>query len=90
LTAQFSHPFGAFRINDKQDSRPAAALLAARLARTPEEQRAARDAALALVGSDDGADYRIARALQQQLVAAKPSAAEVIAQQCGPRAISPR
>ncbi len=65
LTAQFSHPFGAFRINDKQDSRPAAALLAARLARTPEEQRAARDAALALVGADDGADYRIAHALQQ-------------------------
>ncbi|MBA2415037.1 MAG: hypothetical protein H0V64_03940 [Geodermatophilaceae bacterium] len=65
LTAQFSHPFGAVRINDKQDSRPAAALLAARLARTPEEQRAARDAALALVGTDDGADYRVAHALQQ-------------------------
>lgn len=65
LTAQFSHPFGAVHINDKQDSRPAAALLAARLARTPEEQRAARDAALALVGSDNGADYRIAHALQQ-------------------------
>ncbi len=65
LTAQFSHPFGAFRINDKQDSRPAAALLVARLARSPEEQRAARDAALALVGTDDGADYRITHALQQ-------------------------
>ncbi len=65
LTAQFSHPFGAFRINDKHDSRPAAALLSARLARTPEEQRAARDAALGLVGTDDGADYRIAHALQQ-------------------------
>lgn len=64
LTAQFSHPFGALRINDKQDSRPAATLLAARLARTPKEQRAARDAALALVGTDDGADYRIAHVLQ--------------------------
>ncbi len=65
LTAQFSHPFGAFRIKDKQDGRPAAALLAARLARTPEEQRAARDVALALVGTDDGAGYRIGHALQQ-------------------------
>ncbi|MCW2608742.1 MAG: hypothetical protein JWO60_3435 [Frankiales bacterium] len=65
LTAQSSHPFGAFRINDKQDSRPAGALLAARLARTPDEKRAARDAALGLVGADDGADYRIANALQQ-------------------------
>lgn len=65
VTTQFSHPFGGFRINDKHDSRPVAALLAARLARTPEEQRAARDAALALVGADDGADYRIAHALQQ-------------------------
>lgn len=65
LNAQFSHPFGAVRINDKQDSRPAAALLAARLARTPEEQRAARDVALALVGTGDGADYRVAHALQQ-------------------------
>jgi hypothetical protein len=65
LTTQFSHPFGALRINGKDDSRPVAALLAARLARTPEEQLAARDAALALVGTDDGADYRIAHALQQ-------------------------
>jgi hypothetical protein len=65
LTAQFRHPLATLRMNDKSDSRPAAALLAARLARTPEEQRAARDAALALVGTDDGADYQIARALQQ-------------------------
>jgi len=65
LNAQLSHPFSAFRMNDKQDSRPAGAMLAARLARTPEQQRAARDAALALVGSDNGADYRIARALQE-------------------------
>lgn len=65
LNAQFNHPFGAFRITDTQDSRPTAALLAARLAQTPEKKRAARDAALALVGTDDGADYRITHALQE-------------------------
>lgn len=65
MTAQFSHPFGGFLINDRHDSRPVAALLAAHLARTPVEQRAARDAALSLVGADDGADYRIAQALQR-------------------------
>lgn len=68
MTAESSHPFGAFRIIDRQDSRPAAALLAARLACTPEQQRATRDAALALVGMDDGADYRIAHALQRPAV----------------------
>jgi hypothetical protein len=64
VTAQFSHPLGAFRVTGSHDSRPAAAFLAARLARTPEQRDLARAAALNLIGADGDADYHVTQALR--------------------------
>lgn len=64
MMSQFSHPLGAFRVSGGHDSRPAAAFLAARLARTPEQRDKARQSALALIGADGQADYHVTRALQ--------------------------
>lgn len=63
LNVGLSHPLGTFRINSRQDSRPAAAFLAARLAATPEQRQKARDAAIRLIGADGDTDYHITRAL---------------------------
>jgi hypothetical protein len=52
------------RINDRSDSRPAAAFLAARLANSPEETRLVRDSALRLIGVGTDEDYRVTTALQ--------------------------
>lgn len=46
------------------DSRPAAILLAARLAKSVEEKRLVRDAALRLIGVGSDDDYRVTTALQ--------------------------
>jgi hypothetical protein len=60
-----SHPLGAMRVNNTiSDERPAGAFLAARLARTPEQKAAARDAALRLLGGTQDGDYWSTRALQ--------------------------
>lgn len=64
VTAQFRHPLSAFRVTGNHDSRPAAAFLAARLARTPEQRDLARNAALSLIGADGDADYHVTRALR--------------------------
>jgi hypothetical protein len=64
LHASMGNPLGGMRINDKSDSRPAAAFLAARLANTPEEKRMVRDAALGLIGVGTDEDYRVTTALQ--------------------------
>ena len=60
-----AHPLGAIRVNNNiGDERPAGAFLAARLARTPEQKAAARDAAVQLLGATDDGDYWSTRALQ--------------------------
>ena len=60
-----AHPLGAMRVeNNIDDERPAAAFLAARLARTKEQKAAARDTALRLLGATDDGDYWCTRALQ--------------------------
>ncbi len=60
-----SHPLGMMHLNfGKHDNRPAAALLAAKLARTLEQREQARNAALALIGADGDADRDITSALQ--------------------------
>ena len=65
LHARFNHPLGSFRMTGgSSDSRPAAALLAARLAATPDQRQQAREAALRLIGTDGDADYHVTRALQ--------------------------
>jgi hypothetical protein len=65
LTVMVSHPLEAVRMTSPQhDSRPAAALLAARLARKPEQRGQVRSAALALIGADGDADRDVTRALQ--------------------------
>lgn len=58
------NPLGGMRIDDKSDSRPAAAFLAARLASSPEERRLVRDCALRLIGVGTDEDYRVTTALQ--------------------------
>lgn len=58
-------PFGSTRIlYERQDSRTAAALLAAALARTQTQRSEARNAALRLIGKDPDVDWDVARALQ--------------------------
>jgi hypothetical protein len=53
-----AHPLGAMRVqNNVGDERPAAAFLSARLARTPEQRTAARNAALRLPGGTEDGDY---------------------------------
>jgi hypothetical protein len=64
VTAQFGHPLSAFRVTGNHDSRPAAAFLAARLARTPQQRDQARTTALALIGADGDADYHVTQALR--------------------------
>lgn len=64
MTANLNHPLGAMRMSMGHDTRPAAALLAARLARTQTQRAQARDAALRLIGADGNADYYVTRALQ--------------------------
>jgi hypothetical protein len=64
LSSAFRHPLGAMQMNVGGDSRPAAALLAARLARTPQQRDQARTAALRLIGADGDSDYYVTRALQ--------------------------
>jgi hypothetical protein len=59
-----STPLGAMRINDRSDSRPAATFLAGRLAKSAEEKRLVRDAALRLIGVGSDDDYRVTTALQ--------------------------
>jgi hypothetical protein len=60
-----AHPLGAMRVkNNIGDERPAAAFLAARLARTVEQRAAARNTALRLLGTTDDGDYWCTRALQ--------------------------
>lgn len=60
-----AHPLGAMRVkNNIGDERPAAAFLSARLARTPEQRAAARNAALRLLGATEDGDYWSTRALQ--------------------------
>lgn len=60
-----AHPLGALRVNNNiGDERPAAAFLAARLARGPRQRTTARDAALRLLGATDDGDFWSTRALQ--------------------------
>lgn len=64
FNASMRNPLGGMRINDRSDSRPAAAFLAARLANTPEERRQVRDSVLRLVGVGTDEDYRVTTVLQ--------------------------
>lgn len=64
FNASMSNPLGAMRINDRSDSRPAAAFLAARLTASTLEKRVVRDAALRLIGVGSDDDYRVTTALQ--------------------------
>jgi hypothetical protein len=64
FNASMRNPLGGMRINDRSDSRPAAAFLAARLANSPEERRLLRDSALRLIGVGTDEDYRVTTALQ--------------------------
>jgi len=64
MLGQFSHPLGAFRFSGSHDSRPAAAFLAARLARTPEQRDSARRASMALISADGQDSVHATRALQ--------------------------
>jgi hypothetical protein len=60
-----AHPLGGLRLkNNIGDERPAAAFLAARLARTREQKAAARDTALRLLGATEDGDFWSTRALQ--------------------------
>jgi hypothetical protein len=64
FNASMSHPLGGMRINDRSDSRPAAAFLAAKLAKSPEEKRLVRDSAMRLIGVGTDEDYRVTCTLQ--------------------------
>ncbi len=64
VAGAFSHPLSAMRMTQSDDSRPAAALLAARLARTAQQRDQARAAALRLIGADGDNDYYVTHALQ--------------------------
>jgi hypothetical protein len=64
FNASMRNPLGGMRVNDRSDSRPAAAFLAARLAKSPEEKRLVRDSALRLIGVGTDEDYRVTTALQ--------------------------
>jgi hypothetical protein len=64
LTQMYSHPLGAMRFGIGGNSRPAAVYLAARLARTEEQRRQVRQAALQLIGSDGDADFHVTQALR--------------------------
>lgn len=64
FNASMSSPLGGMRINDRSDCRPAATYLAARLAKSPEEKRLVRDAALRLIGIGTDDDYRVTTTLQ--------------------------
>lgn len=62
--ASMRSPLGGMRINDNSSSRPAAAFLAARLAKTTKERRLVRDVALRLIGIGGDEDYRVTKTLQ--------------------------
>ncbi|ODR05156.1 hypothetical protein BHQ21_15330 [Mycobacterium sherrisii] len=64
FNASMSNPLGTMRINDKSDCRPAATFLAGRLAKSADEKRLVRDAALRLIGFGSDDDYRITKTLQ--------------------------
>lgn len=64
LDGSMSSPLGAMRINDRSDSRPAAAYLAGRLAKSLEEKRLVRDTALRFIGVGSDDDYRVTTTLQ--------------------------
>ena len=64
FNASMSSPLGAMRMNDRSDCRPAATFFAARLARSSEEKRLVRDAALRLIGVGSDDDYRVSTTLQ--------------------------
>jgi hypothetical protein len=64
FNASMSNPLGGMRINDRSDSRPAAAFLAARLASSPEEKQLVRDTTLRLIGIGSDDDYRVTTTLQ--------------------------
>jgi hypothetical protein len=64
FNASMSSSLGAIRINDRSDCRPAATFLAARLAKSSEEKRLVRDAALRLIGIGSDDDYRVTTTLQ--------------------------
>jgi hypothetical protein len=64
FNASMGNPLGGMRINDRSDCRPAAAYLAARLAKTSEEEQVVRDAALRLIGVGSDEDYRVTTTLQ--------------------------
>jgi hypothetical protein len=60
-----SHPLSTFRtIGMTTDTRPDALFLGACLARTQEQRHRVRDIAYSLIGSSDGADWYVTRALQ--------------------------
>ncbi len=64
LHAQMADPLGFMRRTGSQDSRQAAAYLAAMLARSDQDKRTVRDAAIKLIGADDDQDYYVTKALQ--------------------------
>jgi hypothetical protein len=64
FNASMSNPLGAMRINARSNCRPAATYLTARLAQSPEDMRAVRDAALRLIGVGTDEDYRVTKTLQ--------------------------
>ena len=65
LHNRYSHPLSSLRMTGfSQDSRPAAALLAARLASTLDQRQQARDAALRLIGADHQQDSLLTHSLQ--------------------------
>lgn len=75
-----TRPLGGMRVNDNiGDERPTGAFLAARLARTPEQKAAARDAALRLLGATEDGDYWSTRALQVLTDDLKPEIVPVLA-----------
>lgn len=63
LHKSMSDPLGFMRWNGSADCRPAAALLAARLAQTPSDQEAVREAAIRLANSVPSGHRDIAQAL---------------------------
>ena len=65
LERAFNHPLGSFRMTNDADHRPAAAFLAAMLATTDANRAMVQSAALRLLGSSDGGDFWLTRALQE-------------------------
>lgn len=64
FNASMNNPLGTMRINDSSDWRPAATFLAGRLAKSADEKRLVRDAALRLIGFGSDDDYRVTKTLQ--------------------------